>query len=198
MKKKEEKTEKKSEKKYIIEYLIKFLNILFCICIIYNIMFFIYTTITQKEYFSVFGISLFSMENELMEEEISKNDLIITKDITRYQDNLTINDNIVYERNKQIKINKIIKINQDNGKTEYVTKAIKNYHPENEPVKNGQIIGKVILNIPILGILLNILQSKITTIIIIIFLIFKLLYNKYQYKMRKERKKKKYLGSVPK
>lgn len=165
--------------------------ILLYICIIYSIIFFVYSTITKKQYFSVFGISFFTMENNLMEEELNKNDLIIVKDNVRYNENLEVNDNIVYERNSQIKINKITKINQNNGKTEYVTKAIKNYHPESENVTNSQIIGKVIANIAVLGFLLKILQSKVMVFVFLLFLIIRLFYNKYQYKMKIERKKKK-------
>ena len=185
------KEDKKSKNRYIAKYILKFLNIMLYVFIIYSIIFFTYSAITQKEYFSVFGISLFTMENNLMENEISKYDLIIAKDHIRYQENIEVNDNIVYERNGQIKINNIIKINQDNGKITYVTKSIKNYYPEIEPVENEQIIGKIIVNIPFLGLLLKILQSKITIFILTVFLVIKLFYNKYQYKMRVERKKKK-------
>ena len=175
----------------IIKYIIKFFKILLYICIIYSIIFFVYSTITKKQYFSVFGISFFTMENNLMEEELNKNDLIIAKDNVRYNENLEVNDNIVYERNSQIKINKITKINQNNGKTEYVTKAIKNYHPESENVTNSEIIGKVIANIAVLGFLLKILQSKVMVFVFLLFLIIRLFYNKYQYKIKIERKKKK-------
>lgn len=175
----------------IIKYIIKFFKVLLYICIIYSIIFFVYSTITKKQYFSVFGISFFTMENNLMEEELNKNDLIIAKDNVRYNENLEVNDNIVYERNSQIKINKITKINQNNGKTEYVTKAIKNYHPESENVTNSEIIGKVIANIAVLGFLLKILQSKVMVFVFLLFLIIRLFYNKYQYKMKIERKKKK-------
>ena len=72
-----------------------------------------------------------------------------------------------------------------------VDEFLKNYHPESENVTNSQIIGKVIANIAVLGFLLKILQSKVMVFVFLLFLIIRLFYNKYQYKMKIERKKKK-------
>lgn len=49
---------------------------------------------------------------------------------------------------------------------------------DEEKITSKQVIGKVINNIPVLGILLKILQSKITTIFILSLLLIKLIYNK--------------------
>ena len=49
---------------------------------------------------------------------------------------------------------------------------------DEEKITSKQVIGKVINSIPILGILLKILQSKITTIFILSLLLIKLIYNK--------------------
>lgn len=190
------KTKKETKIKFykqiqVEKILLKILYAIILICILYNILFLINTTISHKDYFSLFGISIFVMENDLMEDEISKNALIITNDDELDTNDLEIDDTIVFEKNSKIKIAKIINVQADDGKTQYIVKAIKNYYPDNEPVVIGQIIGKVQLNIPVLGVFIKILQSKITTSIIIILLILKLLYNRYTYKMKIERKKKK-------
>ena len=190
------KTKKETKIKFykqiqVEKILLKILYAIILICILYNILFLINTTISHKDYFSLFGISIFVMENDLMEDEISKNALIITNDDELDTNDLEIDDTIVFEKNSKIKIAKIINVQVDDGKTQYIVKAIKNYYPDNEPVVIGQIIGKVQLNIPVLGVFIKILQSKITTSIIIILLILKLLYNRYTYKMKIERKKKK-------
>ena len=190
------KTKKETKIKFykqiqVEKILLKILYAIILICILYNILFLINTTISHKDYFSLFGISIFVMENDLMEGDISKNALIITNDDELDTNDLKIDDTIVYEKNSKIKIAKIINVQADDGKTQYIVKAIKNYYPDNEPVVIGQIIGKVQLNIPVLGVFIKILQSKITTSIIIILLILKLLYNRYTYKMKIERKKKK-------
>lgn len=191
MKKKEEIKIKFYKKIQVEKILLKILYAIILICVLYNILYLINTTISHKDYFSLFGISIFVMDNDLMEDEISKNALIITNDDELNTSDLKIDDTIVYEKKSKIKIAKIINIQVDNGKTQYITKAIRNYYPDNEPVAIGKIIGKVYLNIPVLGIFIKLLQSKITTLIIIIALILKLLYNRYTYKMKIERKKKK-------
>ena len=195
------KTKKETKIKFykqiqVEKILLKILYAIILICILYNILFLINTTISHKDYFSLFGISIFVMENDLMEDEISKNALIITNDDELDTNDLEIDDTIVYEKNSKIKIAKIISVQANDGKTQYIVKAIKNYYPDNEPVVIGQIIGKVQLNIPVLGVFIKILQSKITTSIIIILLILKLLYNRYTYKMKIERKKKKIKKSM--
>ena len=73
------------------------------------------------------------------------------------------------------------------GKIVYKTKSNNNYFIDKEKITSNQVIGKVINNIPVLGILLKILQSRITTIFIIILLIIKIIYNK---KMKKRKIKK--------
>ena len=76
------------------------------------------------------------------------------------------------------------------GKIVYKTKSNNNYFMDKEKITSNQVIGKVINNIPVLGILLKILQSRITTIFIIILLIIliiKIIYNK---KMKKRKIKK--------
>ena len=48
---------------------------------LYNILFLVNTTISSKQYFKLFGISLFDMDNNLMKNDINKNDLIIAKEV---------------------------------------------------------------------------------------------------------------------
>ena len=74
---------------------------------------------------------------------------------------------------------------------DYTTKANNNYYPDNEPVVVEQMIGKLELQINSLGTIIKILQSKITTLIIIILLILKFAYNKFTYKTKVRRRKKK-------
>ena len=73
------------------------------------------------------------------------------------------------------------------GKIVYKTKSNNNYFMDKEKITSNQVIGKVINNIPVLGILLKILQSRITTIFIIILLMIKIIYNK---NMKKRKIKK--------
>ena len=155
---------------------------------IYNIIFNINTAISSKKYFELFGISLLKMDNDLMEGDISKNALIITKEVN--EENLTNGDIIAYEVHGQIKINKIYN-STDEG---YKTKYNQAYYLDIETVNYNQIIGKVIVNIPVIGILLEILQSRVTSIIICIILFILYNYNNYKNDKKIERKRKKLLN----
>lgn len=165
----------------ITKYII---HIIMIICIIYNILFVLYTTMSQNEYFTIFGISLFYMPTELMSEEIEKNALVIVKNVEEQK--LQAGDIIAYQINGKIRINKIIK-----KENEITTKSNRNYYPDIEKITSVQIIGKQICQIPILGLAILMLQSKILTIVIMLILILKLLYNRHMYNKRLKRIRKK-------
>ena len=174
------KTEK--EKKFkIFKYI---LYIILGICLSYNIIFLMNTTITGNDYITIFGITFFNMENDLMKDDISANDLVIVCKVQ--EKNLQEGDIIAYTVNGQTRINKII-----NTKDGYTTKSNKNYYPDIEKIQVENIIGEKVLNIPSLGILLKILQSKITSVIIFVFLTCGFITNMYKNQKREERARKK-------
>ena len=174
---------------------IKLINVIFLyciyviigICLLYNIIFTINTTISQNDYFKLFGISFFAIETDLMQDDINKNDLVIVKEVSEKE--LQEGDIIAYTVNSKTRINKIIK-----KESEYTTKSNKNYYPDIETVSYSEVIGKKIVNIPFLGITITILQSKITTAVILLILIIYFLYDRYVFikKIERARKKKKY------
>ena len=45
--------------------------------VLYNLLYSIHTAISKKDYFSLGGVSIFNMDNDLMNDEINKNDLVI-------------------------------------------------------------------------------------------------------------------------
>jgi len=171
----------KIKKERKIKYIFYLIIIIF---IAYNIMFLLSSTITKKDHMTLFRITFLSMENNLMEEDISKNDLVVVKKVK--EKDLQQGDIIAYSINGQTRINKII--NVQNG---YTTKSNQNYYPDIEKIEFEQIIGKKIVNISFLGNLINILQSKITSIFILVFLLLSFSYNKYLFMKKKERAKKK-------
>ena len=170
------------------ELITKVIYIILVLFVILNIIFLVNTTIKKSDYFNLMGISLFSMESDLMGDEIPKNSLVVTRKYNA-NDNVDVNDNIAYVVNGKIRINKVVSTEVIDGKVIYHTKSNNNYFSDKEEVSRNEVIGKVIGVIPFLGILLKILQSKITTVIIIIILIMKFLYNKNMYKRRIKRKK---------
>lgn len=177
------------KKNEVLRKIIKsIIYVIVIICVLYNICYFLNTTITNKSYLKVFGISILNINSTSMEPEINKNDLVVTKETTEI---LNKNDIIVYVLNGQIRIGKIEKVNTDEGNISYIVKANNNYYPETKPIINDQIIGIVILNVFGLGFFLKILQTKIMTIIIFVILIFMFFYNRYIFLKGIERRRKK-------
>ena len=176
---------KKARNKEIISKIIYIFLVGF---VILNIIFLVNTTIKKQDYFNLMGISLFSMESDLMGDEIPRNSLLVTRKY-KANDNIDVNVNIAYIVNGKIRINKVVSTKVIDGKVIYHTKSNNNYFSDIEEVSKNEVIGKVIGIVPVLGILLNILQSRITTVIIIIILIMKFIYNKNAYKRRIKRKK---------
>lgn len=164
--------------------IISFIYVIIMICVLYNILFLINTSISKKEYFKLYGFSFFCMKTNLMEQDISKNDLIIIKEAD--SEDLQNNDIIAYDINGKVRINKIVYYEQN----QYTTKSNKNYYPDIETITASQIVGKKIANIPFLGVILELLQSKTVSIFTLVFLIFTFWYNRYMYLRRNERNKK--------
>lgn len=154
-------------------------------CFLYNVMFSIHTTITNNDYFKLFGISFFRMDNDLMQDDINLGDLVIVSS-DGVQD-LKEGDIIAYTVNGKTRINKIFKIKQE----EYTTKSNKNYNPDIEKITHNDVIGKMVGCVSSLGFLISILQSKITTVCILVFLILHFLCNKYLFTKKQERIRKK-------
>ena len=184
---------KKKDRKVKIEFeqkrkfkkiMIAIISFIITICVLYNVLFLINTTISQKDYFHVCGISFFRVKTDLMENDLHKNDFVIVKEVTNSE--LQVGDIIAYEMNDQIRINKIV-----DKKDGYTTKFNQNYYPDIEKITINEVIGKEIVNIPFLGILLDILQSKVFSVFVLLFLIFVFGYNKYTHTKRKERERKK-------
>ena len=155
---------------------------------IYNIYYFFYTTITNRNYLKIFGVTILNVNSDNMNPELDKNDLIIVKG---NKESLNKNEIIAYASNGKIKISKIKEINIEDNKTTFIVKANNNYYPDIHPISQEQIIGSLVCNITLLGIVIEVLQSKATTIIFFIILIYMFLYNNYKYKKYIERKRKK-------
>lgn len=163
--------------KYIIYFLLG-------ICLSYNIIFSLNTTITKKDYMTILGITFFNMENDLMKDDISQNDFVIVKKVKEKK--LQERDIIAYTVNGQTRINKII-----NTKNGYTTKSNKSYYPNIEKISYEDVIGKKIAIIPSVGNLLTVIQSKTTSLILFIIFILSFFYNMYIYNKKIERARKK-------
>lgn len=163
------------------------------ICILCNIIFLLNTTITKNDYFSFSGISLFSMETDLMEPEISKNSLVITDRYDRSKgEEIETGDNIAYRVNGKIRINKVFGEKLIDGNIEYQTKSNQNYNLDIETIEEGQVIGKVKTVIPGFGTVYNVIKSVGFSIFILVLLVIVFILNRQIYKERRRRKVRMY------
>ncbi len=153
-------------------------------CIIYNLLYLISTTLFEKKCLQIFGISFLCMPDNLMENDMSQNDLVVIKKVNKKE--LQKNEIIAYEVNDTVRINKIINIGE-----KIATKSNKAYYPNLEKITTEQIIGKKILNIPFLGNVLKILESRILSLLIFIVLVARFTYNRNILKKAIVRAKKK-------
>lgn len=113
--------------------------------------------------FNSFGIAVVSSES--MEPKLSKNDIIVIQKKEKYE----VNDIVIYKKEKNLIVHRIIEIN----KNEIITKGDAN-KKEDKPINSDNIYGKVIFNIPFIGILIIFLKSNygIISIIALIVIIF--------------------------
>lgn len=163
------------------------------ICILCNIIFLLNTTITKNDYFTFAGISLFSMETDLMEPEISKNSLIITdKYDSSKGEEIETGDNIAYRVNGKIRINKVFDEKLIDGNIEYQTKSNQNYNLDIETIEKGQVIGKVKTVIPGFGTVYNVIKSVGFSIFILVLLVIVFILNRQIYKERRRRRVRAY------
>ena len=107
---------------------------------------------------------------------IKLNDLILAKQCT--PEELNLEDIIIFDENGIIKVQRITKIQGLGEKTNYTTKGDNNYYNNNVIIKYEQIKGKFVKRIPLVGFIIKILESKVTTIFIVIILILLFLFNR--------------------
>lgn len=131
------------------------------------------------------------MNTDLMENDISKNSLVIVKKTKKSE--LKNNDIIAYEVNGKIRINRLInKYNDENsGQEVYSTKSNLNYYPDIENISYEQIIGRKIISIPFLGVFIKIFQSKIISFVCTFILIFMFIINDSKIKREKRNRRRK-------
>lgn len=155
--------------------------------IIYNLLYFISGVFGMNR--GMFGISLFVVDNNSMKPQISKNDLAVIK--KGELDNLKQNDIIIYFKNENYKIKRIMNINNENDRTSFVTKGDNNYYNDVEQILKEDVEGKVLFDIPKFGFIINMLRSKILTLIVAIYITYVFTYVKHL-KKKKERRRREY------
>lgn len=177
-------------KKIIFALPRKILGLILILMILYNVINTAYGIFNKKLELQIGKTKIYVAEDKTMLPTIKLNDLILAKQCT--PEELNLEDIIIFDENGIIKVQRITKIQGLGEKTNYTTKGDNNYYNNNVIIKYEQIKGKFVKRIPLLGFIIKILESKVTTIFIVIILILLFLFNRdMKMKSIKRRKNKK-------
>ena len=177
-------------KKIIFALPRKILGLILILMILYNVINTVYGIFNKKLELQIGETKIYVAEDKTMLPSIKPNDLILAKQCT--PEDLNLEDIIIFDENGIIKVQRITKIQGLGEKTNYTTKGDNNYYNNNVIIKYEQIKGKFVKRIPLLGFIIKILESKVTTIFIVIILILLFLFNRdMKMKSIKRRKNKK-------
>lgn len=177
-------------KKIIFALPRKILGLILILMILYNVINTVYGIFNKKLELQIGETKIYVAEDKTMLPTIKPNDLILAKQCT--PEDLNLEDIIIFDENGIIKVQRITKIQGLGEKSNYTTKGDNNYYNNNVIIKYEQIKGKFVKKIPSLGLVIKILESKVTTIFIVIILILLFLFNRdMKMKSIKRRKNKK-------
>ena len=177
-------------KKIIFALPRKILGLILILMILYNVINTVYGIFNKKLELQIGETKIYVAEDKTMLPTIKPNDLILAKQCT--PEDLNLEDIIIFDENGIIKVQRITKIQGLGEKSNYTTKGDNNYYNNNVIIKYEQIKGKLVKRIPSLGLVIKILESKVTTIFIVIILILLFLFNRdMKMKSIKRRKNKK-------
>lgn len=128
------------------------------------------TKILKKEYSSFFNYSLFEIKTGSMSGKLEIGDWILVKKTS----NLALNDIITYTESGNFITHRVVEIYNDI----IVTKGDSN-NSKDTPISSNQVVGKVVLILPKLGIFKNVLFNyKVLISILIVFVVFISLFDK--------------------
>lgn len=177
-------------KKIIFALPRKILGLILILMILYNVINTVYGIFNKKLELQIGETKIYVAEDKTMLPTIKPNDLILAKQCT--PEDLNLEDIIIFDENGIIKVQRITKIQGLGEKSNYTTKGDNNYYNNNVIIKYEQIKGKFVKRIPLVGFIIKILESKVTTIFIVIILILLFLFNRdMKMKSIKRRKNKK-------
>ena len=137
---------------------------------------------------NLFGYKTFTIISGSMEPTIKIDDIIVTKNIE--VKDIRVNDIITFKTNHEVVTHRVIDI-EKNGKTLiYTTKGDKNEVTDIVQIEYGQIEGKYVTRIPLLGKVLSVLKNKVVFEVTMVFLALSLIWQNKMVKRKMERSRK--------
>ena len=146
----------------IIGILLDLLIIIFTFFIILGVYYIFQIKVLKKDYPNLFGYTFFEVATGSMADTINIGDVVVVK-ITK---DVAEKDIIVFKENESFITHRLISKNGE----EIITKGDAN-NSEDKPIKEEQILGKVVKTIPKVGVWKDILLSPEILILIVILII---------------------------
>lgn len=155
--------------KYTSKLLKYFFILLLVLLIIYSLAYNINSLIWQKDYLKMGNVGILTIQDESMIPAIKKSQVMISYkvDIMDFKEK----DIIAYEINGVLKIQRISDIKDENGKRTIITKGDNNAYSNIEEITKENTVGKVIVNIPIMGWFAKIVQNNYVCLFILVAII---------------------------
>lgn len=164
----------------IITYILIFLITIIIIFMTYS---YISLNLLKKDYVSIFDYTYFEVASGSMEPTIDKDDLVIVKLNSTYQEK----DIITYSLNKEFITHRVIQID---SKT-ITTKGDAN-NSKDAKIKRENVLGKVVLIIPKFGIWKKVIMTpKVFSLLTITLVLFSFTFSYNNKSKRKKLKKQK-------
>ncbi len=164
----------------IITYILIFLITIIIIFMTYS---YISLNLLKKDYVSIFDYTYFEVASGSMEPTIDKDDLVIVKLNSTYQEK----DIITYSLNKEFITHRVIQID---SKT-ITTKGDAN-NSKDAKIKKENVLGKVVLIIPKFGIWKKVIMTpKVFSLLTITLVLFSFTFSYNNKSKRKKLKKQK-------
>ena len=152
---------KNDKKKSPFKIIGKIINILLWIIIILFAGILVLTLASQKT--DVLGFRIYTIMSGSMEPTIHVEDVVVTKKV----DEAKVGDVIAFKYGQSITVHRIIEEYNDNNGKSYLTQGDNNNAPDQHPIKQEDVKGKVVVVIHKLGHYILYLQSHFVAVIII-------------------------------
>jgi len=138
-----------------------------------------------------FGYSYFTVLTTSMQSEIPQGSLVITKHVE--SNSIKIGDDITYFKSSESTVtHRVVDIYENynqSGERGFQTKGIENSSPDQDIVASANVVGVVILTVPVLGFVFYYIASRIWLVFVIFVILIILSYSlKKYFRYKKEEK----------
>lgn len=185
---------KKSVIKAILNVLSNIILVVLAIFIVY-MLFFMYSNAKSNEQQTIFNHRLFIVQSDSMSPTFRTGTLLLIKQVD--PQSIQAGDIITFRTNNDSlpTTHRVVEILEDNSTLKFVTRGDANNMNDPTPVDESNILGKVVLYIPLLGYVMGFIRTKQGIITVIIIPAFILMVSQI---IELIKYRKKYKSEVPK